>query len=309
MEEDKGIIDVIERVSKSVLNINTLRVLQDSYYRTVPVKGMGSGFVFDEAGYILTNHHVIGDAQRILVTLANGQSSEGRIMGALRSSDIGVIKIEARNLTVAALGDSDKLRVGQRVFAIGNPFGLQGGPSVTSGVVSAVNRTIQSEEGVFHNLVQTDAAINPGNSGGPLIDTQGNVIAICTAIIPFAQGIGFAIPINEAKSFAEEIRQYGSTMRPWLGITGLSLNSDLAHQYNIPADRGVYVVSITDDSPAARAAMEQGDIILELNGGRIDSIEELQDYLSKRKVGDAVGLTIMRGRQRGKIQVILEKMP
>jgi len=300
---------VIERVSKSVLNINILRVLQDYYYRTVPVKGLGSGFIFDEAGYILTNHHVIGDAQRILVTLANGQSSEGRIIGALKSSDIGVIKIEAKGLTVAELGDSDKLRVGQRVFAIGNPFGLQGGPTVTSGVISAVNRTIQSEEGVFHNLVQTDAAINPGNSGGPLIDTEGKVVAICTAIIPYAQGIGFAIPINEAKSFAQEIRQYGSTMRPWLGITGLNLNRDISDHYNIPIERGVYVVSVTGDSPAERAGMEQGDIISELEGHRIDTVEELQEVLSKRKVGDAVEISILRGRQRGRLQVTLEKMP
>lgn len=300
---------MIERVSKSVLNINILRVLQDYYYRTVPVKGLGSGFIFDEAGYILTNHHVIGDAQRILVTLANGQSSEGRIIGALRSSDIGVIKIEAKGLTVAELGDSDKLRVGQRVFAIGNPFGLQGGPTVTSGVISAVNRTIQSEEGVFHNLVQTDAAINPGNSGGPLIDTEGKVVAICTAIIPYAQGIGFAIPINEAKSFAQEIRQYGSTMRPWLGITGLNLNRDISDHYNIPIERGVYVVSVTGDSPAERAGMEQGDIISELEGHRIDTVEELQEVLSKRKVGDAVEISILRGRQRGRLQVTLEKMP
>jgi len=309
MEEDTRIIDVIERVSKSVLNINILRVLQDYYYRTVPVKGLGSGFIFDEAGYILTNHHVIGDAQRILVTLANGQSSEGRIIGTLRSSDIGVIKIEAKGLTVAELGDSDKLRVGQRVFAIGNPFGLQGGPTVTSGVISAVNRTIQSEEGVFHNLVQTDAAINPGNSGGPLIDTEGKVVAICTAIIPYAQGIGFAIPINEAKSFAQEIQQYGSTMRPWLGITGLNLNRDISDHYNIPVERGVYVVSVTGDSPAERAGMEQGDIISELDGHRIDTVEEVQEVLSKRKVGDAVELSILRGRQRGRLQVTLEKMP
>jgi len=286
-----------------------VRVLYDGFYQTVPVKGMGSGFIFDERGYILTNNHVIEAAEKILVTLADGHSIGGRILGNIRSLDIAIVKIETERMTVAKLGDSDKLRIGQSVFAIGNPFGLAGGPTVTSGVISALNRTIHSQEGEFQNLVQTDAAINPGNSGGPLIDTEGQVIAICTAIIPYAQGIGFAIPINVAKDFAQEIITRGVTIRPWLGITGLNMTRDVAYHYGIPVDRGVYVVNVTPDSPADKAGMERGDILLEMGSKRIDTIDELQRTLLERKPGDRIEVTVLRGRQKGRLGVILERMP
>jgi len=309
MEDDERVLGIIEQVSKSVVNINTVRVLYDGFYQTVPVKGMGSGFIFDERGYILTNNHVIEGAEKILVTLADGHSIGGRILGNIRSLDIAIVKIETEKLTAAKLGDSDKLRIGQRVFAIGNPFGLAGGPTVTFGVISALNRTIHSQEGEFQNLVQTDAAINPGNSGGPLIDTEGQVIAICTAIIPYAQGIGFAIPINVAKDFAQEIITRGVIIRPWLGITGLNITREVAYHYGIPVDRGVYVVNVTPDSPADKSGMERGDILLEIGSKRIDTIDELQRSLLERKPGDRLEVTVLRGRQKGRIGVILERMP
>ncbi|MEM2915673.1 MAG: trypsin-like peptidase domain-containing protein, partial [Candidatus Bathyarchaeia archaeon] len=233
MEEER-VIEVIEKASRSVVNINTLRVFRDFFYQVVPVKGMGSGFIFDEEGYILTINHVIENAERIVVTLTDGRVFEGKLVGTHRSSDAAVIKIDANNLTTVKLGDSDKLRVGQRVFAIGNPFGLAGGPTVTSGVISALKRTIHSERGVFKDLVQTDAAINPGNSGGPLINVEGEVVAINTAIIPFAQGIGFAIPINAAKEASMEIIRHGAVMKPWLGITGLTITREAAEHYDLP---------------------------------------------------------------------------
>jgi len=310
MENYEKVLDVIERVSKSVVNINTLKVLYDVFYQTVPVKGMGSGFIFDERGYILTNNHVIEGAEKILVTLADGHSVGGRLVGNLRSLDIAIVKIEAKNLTAAKLGDSDKLRIGQSVFAIGNPFGLAGGPTVTTGVVSALNRTISSrEEGEFHNLVQTDAAINPGNSGGPLIDAEGQVVAICTAIIPYAQGIGFAIPINTAKDFSNDIIQLGATVRPWLGITGLNITREVAGQYGLPADRGVLVVNVTLGSPADKAGIERGDIILDLANRRIDTLNDLQRSLLERKPGDRVDVTVLRGARKGRLEVVLERMP
>ena len=212
--EEESIVEVIEKVTKSVVNINTLRVYHDVFYRVVPAKGMGSGFILDEIGYILTNNHVIEKAERIVATLTDGRVLQAKFVGACRSTDVAVIKVDGNNLTAAEIGDSDNLRVGQRVFAIGNPFGLAGGPTVTSGVISALNRTIQSRKGVFKNLVQTDAAVNPGNSGGSLIDTQGRVIAINIAIIPYAQGIGFAIPINAAKTSSRAIILYGAVRRP-----------------------------------------------------------------------------------------------
>jgi S1-C subfamily serine protease len=310
MENEEKVLEVIERVSKSVVNINTLKVLYDVFYQTVPVKGMGSGFIFDERGYILTNNHVIEGAEKILVTLADGRSVEGRIIGSSRSFDAAVVKIEAKNLTAAKLGDADKLRIGQKVFAIGNPFGLAGGPTVTSGVVSALNRTISSrEEGEFHNLVQTDAAINPGNSGGPLIDTEGEVVAICTAIIPYAQGIGFAIPINAAKEFTNEIMQRGAIVRPWLGITGLNMTKEVASHYDLPVERGVLVVNVASDSPADKAGVQRGDIILDLAGKRTDSLNDLQQTLLKQKPGDRVGVTVLRGARKGRLEVVLERMP
>jgi len=163
---------------------------------------------------------VVGGAEKITVTLWNNQVVEGTIAGSCAINDVAVVKVEAEDLQSAQLGDSDKLRMGQRVYAIGNPFGLAGGPSVTSGVVSAINRTIESERGLIEGLVQTDASINPGNSGGPLVDMKGKVVAINTAIIPYAQGIDFAIPINSAKSCTDDIITQGSTKKPWFGIVG-----------------------------------------------------------------------------------------
>jgi len=308
MSEDK-IVEMLENISKSVVNINTLRVFHDLFYQVIPVKGVGSGFIFDERGYILTNYHVIEGAKKITVTLTDGRVFEGKLVGAYRSLDIAVLKIEAGNLVAAKLGNSDKLRVGQRVFAIGNPFGLAGGPTVTSGVISALKRTIRSERGVFRNLVQTDAAINPGNSGGPLVNVDGEVIAINTAIIPFAQGIGFAIPINIAKEIAKDIITYGSYTRPWLGIVGVSLNQQIAEYYSLPVKRGVLVVRVTPDGPADKAGIKRGDIIIEFDNKRIDRIEDLQGILAEKRHGCRCEAVILRGLRKLNVRVLLEKAP
>jgi len=188
-------LDTITKVSKSTVNISTLKLVHNIFYQAVPVGGMGFGTIIDSEGLILTNNHVVGGAQKINVTLGNAEVLEGTIVGSCVIHDIAVVKVKGKNLQASELGDSDKVRVGQRVCAIGNPFSLMGGPSVTSGVISAINRIIKSERGLIENLVQTDVSINPGNSGGPLVDVTGKVIAINTAIIPFAQGIGFAILI------------------------------------------------------------------------------------------------------------------
>ena len=308
MEED-SVVDIIEKASRSVVNINTLRVFHDAFYQVVPVKGMGSGFIVDDRGYILTNNHVVEEAERIAVTLADGRVFKGKLVGTCRSVDVAVIKIDSDNLTPVELGDSDKLRVGQRVFAIGNPFGLAGGPTVTSGVVSALNRTIESREGVFKDLVQTDAAINPGNSGGPLVNMEGKVIAINTAIIPFAQGIGFAIPVNAAKACSNEIILHGATIRPWLGITGLNITREIAAHYDLPVERGILVANIESESPADKAGVTRGDIILEFDGKRLDRVEDLQSILTERKPGDRAELTVLRGTRKGRLELTLERMP
>jgi S1-C subfamily serine protease len=220
-------------------------------------------------------------------------------VGACAIHDIAVVKVKRKNLQAAELGDSDKIRMGQRVYAIGNPFGLTGGPSVTFGVISAINRTIESERGLIENLVQTDASINPGNSGGPLVDLTGKVIAINTAIIPYAQGIGFAIPINSAKTCTDDIITEGATKRPWLGIIGLTLTREIARYYGLPVNRGVLVTRIAEGSAAEDAGMAEGDIILEVSNIETDKIEDLVNEIQRRKIGEVVRiLTLRNGRER-----------
>jgi len=281
-------LDILEKVSQSVVNISTIKLVHNIFYQAVPVGGTGSGTIIDKNGLILTNNHVVGGAEKINVTLWNNQVVEGTIIGSCAIHDIAVVKVEAEDLQPAQLSDSDRLRVGQRVYAIGNPFGLTGGPSVTSGVVSAVNRTIESERGLIEDLVQTDASINPGNSGGPLVDMNGRVVAINTAIIPYAQGIGFAIPINSAKSCANEIVTKGASKRPWIGIVGLSLTPEIARYYNLPAHHGVIVTKVADGSPAEAAGMAEDDIILEMDGVELGRIEDLVAEVLERKVGESV---------------------
>ncbi len=183
--------------------------------------------------------------------------------------------MQEKKLSAAELGDSEKLRVGQRVFAIGNPFGLAGGPTVTAGVISALKRSIESKRGMIENLVQTDAAINPGNSGGPLVNMLGKVVAINTAIIPYAQGIVFAIPINSASKCTNEIIAHGGMIRPWLGLSGLTVTREVSAYYGLPIDRGALVTRVIPDSPADNAGIIAGDIILEFAGKTTNNIEEL----------------------------------
>ncbi|MEM3622547.1 MAG: trypsin-like peptidase domain-containing protein [Candidatus Bathyarchaeia archaeon] len=307
--DEEALLDILEKVSKSVVNISTIKLVHHIFYQVVPVKGMGSGTIIDPKGYILTNNHVVGGAEKISVTLWNGEILEGKLVGSCTVHDIAVVKVDRNSLPSAELGDSDKLRVGQRVYAIGNPFGLAGGPTVTTGVVSAVNRTIESENEFLENLVQTDAAINPGNSGGPLVNLEGKVVAINTAIIPYAQGIGFAIPINSAKRCANEIITNGISTRPWLGIIGLSITEEMARYYDLPVEHGVLVTRVVNGSPADNVGIAAGDIIFRMNGTTIYTIEDLVRGLHKKRVGDKVRIfAISEGLQR-QFEVTLSKMP
>jgi serine protease Do len=303
------ILDVLESVSRSVVHINTVRVVQDYYNRRFPLKGSGSGFIFDSEGYIVTNAHVIRNADKIGVVLHGNKPVEGTILGVCKSIDIAVVKVDPAELQAADLGDSDKVRVGQRVYAIGNPFGLVGGPTVTSGVISALDRSIESPETSMRSLVQTDAAINPGNSGGPLVDTAGRVIAINTAIIPYAQGIGFAIPINTAMECAEQIKTHGTVMRPWIGIYGVSITPQVASYYRLGVDSGVLVTNIVGGSPAQKSGISSGDVILSLNNAKIRDITDLKEALESHRVGDRISVTIARGRQRGTVNLMVEGNP
>lgn len=310
--DEKAVLSTLEEVSKSVVNISIVRHVQRAhymFYQAVPVEGMGSGTIIDPKGYVLTNNHVVGGAEQITVTLGSGELVQGKLVGSCNIHDTAVVKIKKEPLSSAVLGDSDKLRVGQRVYAIGNPFGLAGGPTVTSGVISALNRTIESQRGVLENLVQTDAAINPGNSGGPLVDLEGKVIAINTALIPYAQGIGFAIPINSAKLCTGQMISTGVSERPWLGIMGLSLNEEISRYYELPVDHGVFVSKVVDGSPASLAGIIAGDIILRMDRAPVYHIEDLQKEIHLRKVGDSVRLSLYRRGSEYNVEVVLRKMP
>ena len=309
--DETAFLDIIEKVTKSVVNISTIKLVHNVFYQAVPIGGVGSGTIIDSKGLVLTNNHVVGGAQKISVTLGNNEVLEGTIAGACAIHDIAVIKINGNkhNLQPAELGDSDIIRVGQKVYAIGNPFGLAGGPSVTSGVISAINRTIESDRGLIENLVQTDASINPGNSGGPLVDATGKVIAINTAIIPYAQGIGFAIPINSAKSCTDEIVTEGGAKRPWLGIVGLTLTREIARYYNLPVNRGVLVTRIADGSAAEAAEMAEGDIILEIGKVETNRIEDLVNEIQKRKIGSLVRILALRNGREQFFELKLSEAP
>jgi S1-C subfamily serine protease len=308
--DEKNVLDIIEKVSKSVVNISTIKLVHNIFYQAVPVAGMGSGTIIDAVkGLILTNNHVVGGAEKINVTLWNNQVLEGIIVGSCAVHDIAVVKVKGGKLQAAELGDSDKLRVGQGVYAIGNPFGLAGGPTVTSGVISAVNRTIESQRGLIENLVQTDAAINPGNSGGPLVDLEGKVIAINTAIIPFAQGIGFAIPINSAKTCTNGMVTDGIARRPWLGIIGLSITKEIARYYGLPVDRGVLVTKVAEGSPAKDAGMTDEDIIREIDNVETSRIEDLVQEIHKRKAGDMVRIIALRNGREHFFELKLSEAP
>jgi len=307
--DESSVLEVVEKVTRSVVNINTVRLLHDFYYQVVPVQGMGSGVIIDPKGFIITNNHVIEGAEKIQVTQASGEVLSGKFVGACVSDDIAIIKVNGEKLPTAELGDSDELRVGQTVFAIGNPFGLAGGPTVTKGVISAVKRSIRSERGLIENLVQTDASINPGNSGGPLVDVHGKVVAINTAIVPFAQGIGFAIPVNSAKRCSTEIITHGRVIRPWLGVSGLSLTPEIASYYNLPVEKGALITEVMSDSPAEKAEMQRGDIIIGFGEKAVNNIEDLVREIQKRKIGEKARVLLLRNSEKWIAEVKLEQTP
>ncbi|MFQ5816255.1 MAG: S1C family serine protease [Candidatus Hydrothermarchaeaceae archaeon] len=305
------IIPPLESIIESVVNVSTVHLYHDYMFQVVPVRGIGSGFVFDEDGNILTNSHVIEGAQSVNVALSDGRRFKGGLVGADTRNDIAVIKTDSTNIGECCVefGDSEGLEVGQPVYAIGNPLGLAGGPTVTTGVVSALNRSIQSEKGLFENLIQTDASINPGNSGGPLVDDMGRVIGINTAIIPFAQGIGFAIPIHIARNLADQILKYGRVITPWLGVIGIKVDKRVASYYGLTSDKGVLVARVVHGSPAHLARISEGDIILSMNGREINSVEELRRGIGKKKVGDRVKLQVVRDAYRSEVEVVLRESP
>jgi S1-C subfamily serine protease len=303
------LVNAVDKVGKSVVNIASVRMLQDQLFRVFPVEGVGSGVVIDEKGYILTNNHVIDDAERLKVTLTDGRVLRGRVVGSDEVTDLAVIKVEAEQpLPAAELGSSDDLKAGQIVVAIGNPFGLTGGPAVTAGIISSLNRSIQARTGVLE-LIQTDAAINPGNSGGPLVNTKGQVVAINTANMPYAQGIGFAVPVNTAKSILKELIEKGRVTRPWIGVASMKVTPQLARYYGLPTTEGALIAQVEPYSPADDAGLRKGDIIEGIDGSRVEDPTQIASHVRKKQVNDRLTLTVNRYGRQLQIPVQVDERP
>lgn len=299
---EESIVNAVEKVSKSVVNIASVRIMQDQLFRVFPVQGVGSGIIIDNRGHILTNNHVIDGTDRLRVTLDNSKQVNAKVVGTDEETDLAVVRAKPLEIynndevkfQPANLGNSEELKVGQIVMALGNPFGLTGGPTVTAGIISSLNRNVQFENGILE-LVQTDAAINPGNSGGPLINTKGEVVAINTAKIPYGQGIGFAVPINTVKSILTDLVENGHVSRPWLGISTVKLNARIASFYRLPIVHGALIVNVEPYSPADNAGLRRGDIIEEIDGNKIEDPSQISSYIRKKKtVNDRVTVIVNR---------------
>ena len=309
MNEEERIIHAVEKISPSIVSISTKHLLNYGLFNTYEATGIGSGIILNPDGHIVTNHHVVSDAKTAEVYLIDGKRYDAQIIATDSSTDVAILKIDGENFYSGQFGDSGGLRLGQTAIAIGHSLGLQGGPSVTVGVISAVGRNIPTPNGVLENMIQTDAAINPGNSGGPLIDSDGNIIGINNAVIPYANGIGFAIPSNLVRDIANELITNGRVVRPWLGIIGIDMTPGLASYYRLHADHGALIVQINEDSPAQKAGLKPGDIILQVEDHTVNGIEDLRRTLWKHKTGENIHVKIIRKHHHLQGTLRLSEMP
>jgi S1-C subfamily serine protease len=319
--EEQNNIGVYRKNIGSVVNITSRVMTYDFFYGLVPQEGQGSGFVFDKEGHILTNYHVIEDARQVEVTLHNRKKYKATIVGTDKSHDLAIVQIKAPDLQPMILGDSTNLQVGQKVYAIGNPFGLAG--TLTRGIVSSI-RQVQEPDGlVIEEAIQTDAAINPGNSGGPLLNWHGEVIGINTMIassVGQSAGIGFAIPINTAKAVVNDLVTLGRVRRPALGIRTIPIDPEVANELGLAADYGLLVVQAVPGGSADRAGLRGGsdraylgntpimiggDLIVAIDGEKVESQQILAQIMNKHRAGDAVKVTIFRGKKQLEVPVVL----
>ncbi len=320
--EEQVNVNVYKKGLPSVVNITSTAVAFNFFYGVVPQQGQGSGFVLDRAGHILTNYHVIENARQVEVTLSNRKKYKAQIIGRDPTHDLAMIQINAPDMTPATLGDSSNLQVGQKVFAIGNPFGLQG--TMTRGIISSL-RSVETPEGAqIDEAIQTDAAINPGNSGGPLLNARGEVIGINSMIasqVGQSAGIGFAIPINTAKALLGDLERYGTVRRPALGIqSSLPIDPELAQEIGLAADYGVLVMSVTPGGPADRAGLRGGnetaylgnlpiklggDLIVAIDGKEVQDQRDLAQIMNNHRAGDTVTVTAYRGKRKMDFRVTL----
>jgi S1-C subfamily serine protease len=320
--EEQQNIAVYKKALASVVNITSTQVAFDFFYGSVPQQGMGSGFILDKQGLILTNNHVIDNAQRVEVTLSDKHKYKASVLTVDKNHDLALLKIDAPNLVPATLSDSRNLAVGQRVYAIGNPFGLSG--TMTRGIISAI-RSIRGPQGnPIEDAIQTDASVNPGNSGGPLLNSRGEVIGITTMIASNgadqSSGIGFAIPINTAKAVLDDFAKYGYVRRPSLDIVTLPIGPDIAEQIGLPTDYGILIDRVVPGGAADKAGLKGGtqrayqgntpvmlggDLIVGMDGQEIASPQDLSAVMNSHRAGDVVTITVFRGRRKMDIQVKL----
>jgi Trypsin-like serine proteases, typically periplasmic, contain C-terminal PDZ domain len=314
--EEQNNVSVYKKVLPSVVNITSTTLVFNFFYGTVPQQGQGSGFILDHSGHILTNYHVIEGANRgIEVQLSNKRRYQARVVGSDKVHDLALLQIDAQNLQPITLASSSGLSVGQKVYAIGNPFGLSG--TMTTGIISAI-RPIHSESGApIEDAIQTDAAINPGNSGGPLLNSRGEVIGINTMIASNgadqSSGIGFAIPIDTAKAVLADLTKYGKVRRPSLGIVSYAIGPDLASQMGLDADYGVLIQRVIPGGAAERAGLHGGnqqayvgntpimlggDLIVAIDGKQITDPQDISVIMDKHQAGDVISVTVLRGHRQ-----------
>ncbi len=327
-EDEKNNVSIYQKASPSVVNVTSTVITRDFFLNPIPREGSGSGSIIDTRGHILTNNHVIRDAQKLEVTLADGSKWPAKLIGTDPDTDLAVIKINSppEKIKPLAFGDSQKLRVGQKVLAIGNPFGL--GLTLTTGIISSLGRTIRSEVGTtIEDVIQTDASINPGNSGGPLLNSEGAIIGVNTAILSptgVSVGIGFAIPVNTARRVSSELITKGFVSYPFLGATIHTILPPFAEALRLKVEKGAMVVEVTPGGPADKAGLKGankqaqignflhpvgGDIIIQMDKLEVTDGEELVKFLRERKVGDTITLKIIRDEKSREVKVTLQERP
>ncbi len=319
--EEQNNISVYKKNIPSVVNVTSRAVTFDFFYGLVPQEGQGSGFVIDKEGHVLTNYHVIADARQVEVTMHNRKKYKATVVGTDPSHDLAVIQIKAPDLVPAIMGDSRNLQVGQKVYAIGNPFGLAG--TMTRGIVSSIRPVREPNGAYIDEAIQTDAAINPGNSGGPLMNWHGEVIGINTMIMSNVgqnAGIGFAIPINTAKAVLNDLMTLGRVRRPALGVRTIPISPELADEMGLPVDYGLLIVQVVPGGSADQAGLRGGteraylgntpimlggDLIIAIDGQKVESEEDLSQLMNDHRAGDSVKITVYRGKKKMDVTVSL----
>src|SRR2546421_4597893 len=319
--EEQNNISVYHKNIGAIVNITSRAVAFDFFYGLVPQEGQGSGFIIDKEGHILTNYHVIADARQVEVTLNNRKTYRATVVGTDRSHDLAVIQIKAPDLPSMVLGDSRNLQVGQKVYAIGNPFGLSG--TMTRGIVSSIRPVREPNGAMIDEAIQTDAAINPGNSGGPLMNWHGEVIGINTMILSSVgqnTGIGFAIPINTAKAVLNDLVTLGRVRRPALGVQTIPIGPELADQIGLASDYGLLIVQVTPGGSADQAGLRGGteraylgnipimlggDLIVAIDGEKVQDEQDLAQVMNNHRAGDSVTVTVYRGKKKVDVQIPL----